>query len=107
MTEKSPVTGQPSAAFGQPYDIASIKKTDAPAGAVGSDWHRYDIVQGKNTFHGFRQGSLKTVTESVEEIVAQLNERRFGKRGRANLAPAAKPASGPASAPAAKPASST
>lgn len=34
---------------------------------------------------GYRQGGLRAVTTAVEEIVAQLNERRMGKRGRVNL----------------------
>ncbi len=51
----------------------------------GTDWHCYIIEQGKNTIRGYKQGSLKVVTKSVEEIVMQLNERRFGKRGRVHL----------------------
>ena len=43
------------------------------------------IVQGPNTIRGFREGSLKSVTKAAELIVAQLNERRMGKRARAQL----------------------
>lgn len=83
-----------SSAMGQPYDIVSVTKAEPPAGAEGTDWHRYEIAQGHNTIHGYRQGNLKTVTKAVEEIVAQLNERRLGKRGRVNLVPTPKKTAG-------------
>jgi hypothetical protein len=71
--------------MGQPYEIVSVRRAEPPPGADGADWHRYIITQGTNTISGCRQGNLKTVTWAVEEIVAQLNERRLGKRGRVHL----------------------
>jgi len=76
--------------MGQPYEIVSVRRAEPPPGAEGSDWHRYVIAQGTNTIHGFRQGNLKAVTLAVEEIVAQVNERQLGKRGRVNLVPTPK-----------------
>lgn len=76
--------------MGQPYEIVSVGRAEPPPGTEGPDWHRYMIAQGSNTIHGYRQGNLKTVTRAVEEIVAQLNERRLGKRGRVNLVPTPK-----------------
>jgi len=78
------MTGE-SPAMGQPYEIVSVRSTEAPPGMEGSNWHRYVISQGANIINGCRQGNLKTVTEAVEEIVAQLNERRLHKRGRVHL----------------------
>ena len=52
--------------------------------------NRYEIAQGANLIEGHRQGKLKVVTKAVEEIVALLNERRSGKRGRVNLVPTPK-----------------
>ena len=69
----------------EPYEVESVQRAEPPPGAEGSDWHRYVITQGPNTIHGCRQGDLKAVTWAVEEIVAQLNERRLSKRGRVNL----------------------
>ena len=74
----------------QPYEIVSVSRTDPPPGAEGSDWHRYEIAQGPNTIQGYRQGNLRAVTRAVKEIVAQLNERQLGKRGRVNLVPTPK-----------------
>jgi hypothetical protein len=74
----------------QPYEIVSIKRTEAPEGTEGAGWHHYVIKQGGNTISGFRQGSLRVVTGAVEEIILQLNERQLGKRGRVNLIPAPK-----------------
>jgi len=76
--------------MGQAYEIISIDKADAPSGTDGDNWHRYVIAQGKNTIRGHRQGSLRSVKEAVDGLVAQLNERRFGKRGRVNLVPTPK-----------------
>jgi hypothetical protein len=73
------------AALTQPFEIVSIRRTDPPGGGKGSTWYRYEIVQGTNTICGYRRGSLKAVTCAVEEIVALLNERRNGKRGRVQL----------------------
>jgi len=62
------------------YEIVSIRKTESPPGAVGSDWHRYEIAQGTNIINGYKQGSLNSVTAAVEENVAQLNERYLYNR---------------------------
>ena len=72
--------------MGQPYQIVSVQRAAPPPGAEGSYWHRYVIAfEGTNTIRGCRQGGLKAVTRAVEEIVAQLNERHLGNRGRVNL----------------------
>ncbi len=70
----------------QPYEVVSVQRAEPPPGAEGPYWYRYVIAfEGTNTIHGCRQGGLKAVTRAVEEIVAELNERHFGKRGRVNL----------------------
>ncbi len=70
----------------RPYKIVSVRRAKAPPGGKGSFCHRYVIAfEGTNTIHGCRQGGLKAVTTAVEEIVAQLNERHLGTRGRVNL----------------------
>ena len=69
--------------MGQGYEIVSIQQTEAPPGAESSNWYQYVIAfDSINTIHGYRQGSLKAVTSAVEEIVDQLNERFWKKRGR-------------------------
>ncbi len=68
-----------------PYDIESFRLAEPPPGTEGSVWHRYEITQGTNTINGCRQGTLKAVTEAVEELVTQLNERRLHRRGRVGL----------------------
>ncbi|MDA0679194.1 MAG: hypothetical protein O3A13_04560 [Proteobacteria bacterium] len=72
-----------SSLMGNPYEIVSIQRAETPPDGEGADWYDYEIVQGQHTINGCRQGKLKAVTEAVEVIVAQLNERRYGKRGRA------------------------
>ncbi len=80
-----------SSAVEQPYGIVSVRRAEPPPGGKGPNWYRYVIAfEGTNTIHGCRQGNLTTVTRAVEEIVAQLNERHLGKRGRVNLVPTPK-----------------
>ena len=67
------------------YAIVSVEPADPPQDSDGTGWHCYIIEQGENTIRGYRQGNLKAVTRSVEEIVERLNERRLGKRGRVHL----------------------
>ncbi len=74
--------------MGQPFEIVSVRQAEPPPDGKGPNWYRYVIAfEGTNNIHGCRQGGLKTVTRAVEEIVAQLNERHRGKRGRVNLVP--------------------
>jgi hypothetical protein len=75
---------------GQPWKIVSIERSEAPSGTEGTDWYAYVIEQGEHTSNGYRRGKLKAVTLAVEELIFQLNERRFGKRGRVNLVPTPK-----------------
>ena len=79
-----------SSVMGQPYEIISVRRAEPPPGGEGADWYDYVIMQGSNTIHGCQQGNRQAVTTAVEGIVAQLNERRMGKRGRVNLVPTPK-----------------
>ena len=72
------------------YDLENIEKATAPDGGSGTGWFRYTIIQGRNTITGYRQGSQRTVTRAVKDIVIELNERRVGKRGRVHLTPSRK-----------------
>jgi hypothetical protein len=74
----------------RPYEIVSVNRSDPPDGMEGEDWHRYVISQGNNTIEGYRQGKPRAVKQAVEDIVAQVNERHMGKRGRVNLVPTPK-----------------
>lgn len=67
------------------YEILSVQPSEPPCNMEGTDWHCYVITQGNNIIRGYRQGNIKSVTSSVEEIVVRLNERRRGMRGRVHL----------------------
>ncbi len=70
----------------QAYEIVSVRRAKPPPGVEGSNWYQYVIAfEGTNTIHGYQQANLRAVTRAVEEIVAQLNERHLGKRGRVHL----------------------
>jgi len=68
-----------------PFEMASLKKADAPDGTDGKNWYKYVINQGPNQIVGYRQGSHQDVKEAVEGIVVNLNQRRSGKPGRVHL----------------------
>ncbi|HNP34303.1 MAG TPA: hypothetical protein PKK10_00510 [Woeseiaceae bacterium] len=77
-----------TATRGQSYEIVSIRSAEPPQGMEGSNWHRYVIsFNGDDRIEGCRPGSMSVVTRAVEEIVAQLNERHAGKKGRVQLIP--------------------
>ncbi len=67
------------------YEIVSVEPTDPPADTAGTGWHCYIIQQGSNTIRGYQRGNIQFVTEAVEEIVARLNARRYGKSERVHL----------------------
>ena len=67
------------------YKIVSVEPSDAPAETAGTGWHCYIIMQGGNTIRGYKRGSFQFVSQAAEEIVARLNERRYGKVGRVHL----------------------
>lgn len=66
----------------EPFRLVSIEPTRAPDGGTGRDWFVYRIAQGANLITGYRQGDLRATTAEVERIVAGLNERRVGSKGR-------------------------
>lgn len=68
-----------------PFEMASLKKADAPDGTGGKNWYKYVINQGANQIVGYRQGSHQDVKQAVEDIVVNLNQRRSGKPGRVHL----------------------
>lgn len=75
----------------QSYKMESVRRTEHPPGAEGSNWYRYVIsFEGSNNIEGCRQGTLSVVTDEVEAIVAQLNARHRGKQGRVHLVPTPK-----------------
>ena len=74
-----------------PFSVGVIESTEPPAEGAGKYWCKYTIVQGANTITGYRQGGVKAVKAAVAEIVADMNQRRMGKRGRVHLTPSGKP----------------
>lgn len=73
-----------------PFAVGNIESIEPPVEGTGKFWCRYTIVQGSNTITGYRQGGVKAVKKAVGEIVADMNQRRMGKRGRVHLTSSAK-----------------
>ncbi|MCP4876888.1 MAG: hypothetical protein GY896_15625 [Gammaproteobacteria bacterium] len=61
--------------YARKFPITSIEKTDPPSGVTEGDWYEYIIGQGSSEIKGKRSGSLKSVTEYVEEYAENLNQR--------------------------------
>ena len=74
-----------AAALGEQFELFALEESSAPGDGVPGTWFRYTITQGHNTIVGMRQGSKSSVTIALNEIVAALNERRVGRRGRVHL----------------------
>lgn len=71
--------------LGEPYELESVDKTEASMEGDNGVWCRYTITQGANTITGYKKGSRTAVTKAAKVIVADLNERRTGRRGRVHL----------------------
>ncbi len=74
-----------------PFSIGKVESVEPPAEGAGKYWCKYTIVQGHNTITGYRQGGVKAVRKAVTTIVADMNQRRMGKRGRVHLTSSSKP----------------
>jgi hypothetical protein len=83
MARRSAKTAAPE--LGEPYQLSSVDKADSPMADDGGQWCRYTITQGKNIITGYKKGSRTAVTRAAKVIVADLNERRTGRRGRVHL----------------------
>jgi hypothetical protein len=57
------------------FPITSIERTEPPEGVTEGDWYEYVIGHGSSVITGKRAGSLKAVTEYVEEYAENLNQR--------------------------------
>ena len=57
------------------FPITSIEKTEPPQGVKEGEWYAYVIGKGSSAITGMRSGSLKAVTEYVEEYADNLNRR--------------------------------
>jgi len=73
-----------------PFSLGEIESVEPPAEGAGKYWCKYTIVQGHNTITGYRQGGVKAVKKAVAGIIADMNQRRMGKRGRVHLTSPAK-----------------
>jgi len=85
-----------------PFAVGIIESIEPPPEGAGKYWCKYTIVQGPNTITGYRQGGVRAVKKAVNEIVADMNQRRMGKRGRVHLTPSGKSKAQAAKAQAAK-----
>jgi hypothetical protein len=97
-TTTAPAT-KPNPLDAEPFALKSITKSAPPAGVDTENWHRYVIIQGKNTIVGQLQGTKASTERAVLEIIERLNERRRGKTGRVQLSPGRKKKGTPPSQP--------
>jgi hypothetical protein len=61
--------------FDRKFNITLIEKTDPPEGMQEGEWYRYVIGKGSSEIQGKRPGTLESVTEHVNEYIANLNQR--------------------------------
>ena len=70
---EKPAPHQPS-----PFAVARVERTGAPDGAIGQNWYRYVLDNGRSHIVGQRCGSLKDVTAYAQQYAEQLNSRNGG-----------------------------
>lgn len=85
MPRRSTAAASTSPDVGVPFELSTVDPADAPSDGDTGTWCRYTITQGPNVITGYRKGSRTAVTRAAKAIVAELNERRFGRRGRVHL----------------------
>jgi hypothetical protein len=90
MPPSSAPATKPNPLDAEPFALKSIAKSPPPEGVDTDNWHRYVIIQGKNTIVGQLQGTKASTERAVLEIIERLNERRRGKTGRVQLSPGRK-----------------
>ena len=61
--------------YARKFNVISIEKSDPPEGMAEGEWYNYVIGQGSSQITGKRPGTLKSVTDYVEEFVGNLNQR--------------------------------
>ena len=64
-----------------PFELVSVYETKAPTVTDGEKWCKYIIKQGANEIVGYSVGSARKVKKEAKEKVAELNLRRYGKKG--------------------------
>ncbi len=74
MTDHSEDTPENSSST-RKFPVTSIEKTEPPKGVTEGEWYEYVIGEGSSAIRGKRSGSLKAVTEYVEEYAENLNQR--------------------------------
>ncbi len=99
MTPSTVPATKPNPLDAEPFALKSITKSAPPEGVDTENWHRYVIIQGKNTIVGQLQGTKASTERAVLEIIERLNERRRGKTGRVQLSPGRKKKGTPPSQP--------
>lgn len=57
------------------FSIVSIEKCAPPEGMPGKNWYCYVVGDKGNKITGYKSGTLKNVTQHVEEFTEGLNER--------------------------------
>ncbi len=82
MASKTNAAKATDAAIGDPFELSAVEPIAPPVQGESGKWCRYTITQGHNIITGYRKGSRTAVMKAAKLIVADLNERRFGRRGR-------------------------
>ncbi|MCP4186100.1 MAG: hypothetical protein GY763_00705 [Gammaproteobacteria bacterium] len=61
--------------YARKFHVISIEKSVPPEGVAEGEWYHYVIGGGSSQIMGKRSGTLKSVTDHVEEFVGNLNQR--------------------------------
>ena len=62
------------------FNVVNIEKISTPDGMAGDNWYQYIVGQGSSEIKGLTMGTLNQVTEHVNKVADDLNERSKGKK---------------------------
>jgi len=77
ISEHEPINEE---AVKRKFNVISVEKTATPDGMVGDNWYQYVVGQGSSEIKGLTMGTLNQVTEHVNKIADDLNDRSKGKK---------------------------
>ena len=75
--EQTPITEK---VIKRKFNVMNIEKINAPDGMDGDNWYQYVVGQGTSEIKGLTMGTLNQVTEHVNRVADDLNDRSKGKK---------------------------
>jgi len=77
ISEQAPINDE---VVKRKFNVMNIEKSSTPDVMVGDNWYQYVVGQGSSEIKGLTMGTLNQVTEHVNNVADDLNDRSKGKK---------------------------